>query len=67
VVAICTVDRDFVIVVERALATASVTPTYSPDIDRPSHYRGEVAAEDVDRAQAALLEYGTFKQPEGSA
>ena len=58
---LCSVDRDLVMVVERVLATASVTPTLSPDPSRPlTHYHVAVAEEDVDRARSALLARGAF-------
>ena len=64
---LCSVDRDFVMVVERALAAASVTSTLSPDPSCPlTHYHIWVAEEDVDRARSALLARGA-SVPEASA
>lgn len=61
---LCAVDRDYIRVIERALKAASITPTLTPDSDRPTHYIVHVAEEDVDRATAALRQYGTFVPPE---
>ena len=48
-------------VVERALATVSVTPTFTPDPTRPlTHYHVMVEDDEVDQAQAALEMVGTF-------
>jgi hypothetical protein len=59
--ALCSVDRDFVMVVERALATVSVTPTFIPDPARPNtHYHVMVEDDEVDQAHAALEMVGTF-------
>ena len=58
---LCSVDRDFVMVVERALATVSVTPTFTPDPTRPlTHYHVMVEDDEVDQAHAALEMVGTF-------
>jgi hypothetical protein len=57
---ICAVDRDYVLVIERALKAAGITPTFTPDVDRSTHYIVQVAQEDVDRASTALKEYGAF-------
>jgi len=60
-VALCAVDRSFVLVVERALATVSVTPTFIPDPARPlTHYHVMVEDDEVDRVRAALEMVGTF-------
>jgi hypothetical protein len=60
-VALCAVDRSFVLVVERALATVSVTPTFTPDPTQPlTHYHVMVEDDEVDQAQAALEKVGTF-------
>ena len=60
-VALCAVDRSFVLVVERALATVSVTPTFIPDPARPhTHYHVMVEDDEVDQAHAALEKVGTF-------
>ena len=60
-VALCSVDRSFVMVVERALATESVTPTFIPDPARPlTHYLVMVEDDEVDQAHAALEMVGTF-------
>ena len=60
-VALCSVDRSFVLVVERALATVSVTPTFTPDPTRPhTHYLVMVEDDEVDQAHAALEMVGTF-------
>ena len=64
-VAVCSVDRSFVMVVERALATVSVTPAFIPDPARPlTHYLVMVEDDGVDRVRAALETVGTFV-PEG--
>jgi hypothetical protein len=64
--ALCSVDRGFVLVVERALATESVTPTFIPDPARPlTHYLVMVEGDEVDQAQAALEMVGTFVPEEG--
>jgi len=66
-VALCSVDRSFVMVVERALATESVTPTFIPDPTRPlTHYLVIVEDDEVDQAQAALEMVGTFVPEEGA-
>ena len=63
---LCSVDRDFVMVVERALATVSVTPTFTPDPARPlTHYLVMVEDDEVDRVRAALETVGTFVPEEG--
>ena len=60
-VALCSVDRSFVLVVERALATGSVTPTFISDPARPlTHYLVMVEDDKVDQAQAALEMVGVF-------
>ena len=60
-VALCSVDRSFVMVVVRALATESVTPTFIPDPTRPhTHYLVMVEDGEVDQAQAALEMVGAF-------
>ena len=65
-VAICSVDRSFVMVVERALATESVTPALIPDPARPlTHYLVMVEDDEVDQAQAALEMVGAFVPEEG--
>lgn len=63
---LCTVDRDYVLVVERALKAANITPALIPDPDRPTHYIVQVAPEAVDQATAALKEYGKFIPLEGA-
>lgn len=63
-VALCTVDRNYVQVVDRALKAAGLTPTLIPFTDRPTHYIVRVPEEDVDRACAALHEYGVFVKEE---
>ena len=63
---LCSVDRDFVMVVERALATESVTPAFIPDPARPlTHYLVMVEDDKVDQARAALEIVGTFVPEEG--
>lgn len=57
---LCTVDRDYVLVLERALQDIGISPALTPDVDRPTHYIVLVAEEDVDRAASALKERGTF-------
>jgi hypothetical protein len=57
---LCTVDRDYVLVIERALKAADITPALIPDPGRPTHYIVQVAEEDVDQATAALKKYGRF-------
>jgi hypothetical protein len=53
-------------VVERALATESVTPAFIPDPARPlTHYLVMVEDDEVDQAQAALEMVGTFVPEEG--
>jgi len=48
-------------VVERALATESVTPAFIPDPARPlTHYLVMVEDDEVDQARAALEMVGTF-------
>jgi len=48
-------------VVERALATKSVTPAFVPDPARPfTHYLVMVEDDEVDRVRAALETVGTF-------
>jgi len=64
---ICAVDRDYVLVIERALKAADITPTFTPDVDRSTHYIVQVAQEDVDRASTALKEYGAFVSQEEKA
>ncbi len=59
-VPLCTIDRDFVRVVDRALEFTGISPTLTPDPGRSTHYIVQVPEEDVDRACAALHEYGTF-------
>jgi hypothetical protein len=66
-VTLCSVDRSFVLVVERALATESVTPTFIPDPARPlTHYLVMVEDGEVDQAQAALEMVGAFVPEEGA-
>jgi len=66
-VALCSVDRSFVLVVERALATESVTPTFISDPARPlTHYLVMVEDDKVDQAQAALEMVGAFIPEEGA-
>jgi len=64
---ICAVDRDYVLVIERALQAADISPTFTPDADRPTHYIVQIAEEDVDRAFTALEEYGMFVSQEEKA
>ena len=53
-------------VVERALATESVTPAFIPDPARPlTHYLVMVEDDKVDQVRAALEMVGTFVPEEG--
>lgn len=61
---LCTIDRDFVRVVDRALQFAGISPTLVPDPDRSTHYVVQVAEEDVDRAAEVLKQRGVFLSPE---
>jgi len=64
---ICAVDRDYVLVVDRALRFAGIIPTLIPDTNRPTHYIVQVAQEDVGRAAEVLEQRGIFVSQEEKA
>ena len=61
---LCTVNRDYVRVIDQALQFAGITPTLIPDPGRSTHYIVQVAEEDVDRAADLLKQRGMFVPPE---